>query len=132
MQALTRRLRDIRLLRYLLASVGALAVDVGCFLAAMSSGITPAAASAFGYCAGIVAHWLLSSRTVFTDMVGRGRRRTRQKVLFVISALLGLGATTLIVGGGDALSIDPRLAKLVAIVVSFALTWLIRSRIVFR
>ncbi len=94
MHALTQRLRDIRLLRYVLASVGALAVDVGCFLTAMSSGITPAAASASGYCAGIVAHWLLSSRTVFTDTVGRGRQRTRQKVLFVMSALLGLGATT--------------------------------------
>ncbi|MEQ8772404.1 MAG: hypothetical protein RIC51_06145, partial [Erythrobacter sp.] len=58
--------------------------------------------------------------------------RTRQKALFVISALLGLGLTTAIVGFGDMAGIDPRIAKLVAIGVSFMATWLVRSRIVFR
>ena len=93
----------------------------------------PALASAFGYSAGIAAHWLLSSRTVFAENVAeRGLRRTQQKALFVVSALLGLGVTTAIVGAADWLAIDPRPAKLVAIAVSFTLTWLLRSRIVFR
>ena len=127
------RLRDMRLVRYLMASVGALAVDVGSFLALLSLGMMAAAASAFGYALGILAHWLLSSRTVFTDTVAeRGLARTKQKALFVISAFAGLALTTGIVGGADVAGIDPRPAKLVAIVVSFTATWLLRSKIVFR
>lgn len=127
------KLRDIRLLRYLLASVGALAVDIGCFLLLLASAVPAAMASAIGYSAGILAHWLLSSRTVFTDSVAeRGMQRTRQKALFVISALAGLALTTAIVGTADYFLIDPRPAKLVAIAASFTLTWLLRSRIVFR
>lgn len=127
------RLRDIRLVRYLGASVGALAVDMGSFLALLALGSTPAAAAAAGYSLGIVAHWLLSSRAVFSDAVApRGLGRTRQKALFVISALLGLALTTAIVGLGDIAGIDPRLAKGGAIAASFTLTWMLRSRIVFR
>jgi len=133
MVAMLTRLRDIRLVRYLLASVGALAVDMGCFLALLTVGTWPATASAIGYCAGIVAHWLLSSRAVFADTVAtRGLARTRQKAMFVVSALLGLALTTGIVWAADSAGVDPRLAKLVAIAVSFATTWFLRSKIVFR
>ena len=132
MTALISRLADVRLIRYLLASVGALAVDMGCFLALLSVGMWPAGASAVGYSAGIVAHWLMSSRAVFADRVAeRGLPRTQQKVLFVASALLGLGLTTGIVFAGDSAGLDPRAAKLVAIAVSFTATWLLRSTIVF-
>ncbi|NQX93965.1 MAG: GtrA family protein [Erythrobacter sp.] len=127
------KLRDVRLIRYILASVGALAVDVGTFLAFMAMGVAAAPASAMGYSLGILAHWLMSSRAVFQDSVAeRGMARTRQKALFVISALVGLALTTAIVGAGDWAGGDPRLAKLVAIVVSFTATWLLRSKIVFR
>ena len=131
--ALLLKLRDIRLLRYLLASVGALAVDVGVFLILLSALAPAALASAIGYSAGILAHWILSSRTVFTDTVAeRGHERTKQKALFVVSALAGLALTTAIVGTADFYAIDPRPAKLVAIVASFTMTWLLRSRVVFR
>lgn len=127
------RLRDVRLIRYILASVGALAVDVGSFLALMAVGVAAAPASALGYSLGILAHWLMSSRAVFQDTVAeRGVERTKQKALFVVSALVGLALTTAIVGAGDYAGGDPRMAKLVAIVVSFTATWLLRSRIVFR
>lgn len=133
MTALLSRLTDIRLVRYLFASVGSLAVDVGTFLALLSLGMWAAGASAVGYCLGIVAHWLMSSRAVFVGAVAeRGVQRTRQKALFVISALVGLGLTTAIVWAGDTSGFDPRLAKLVAIAVSFTATWLLRSRVVFR
>lgn len=132
MLSILSRIGDIRLVRYLLASAGALAVDMGCFLALLGAGMWPASASAAGYCAGIVAHWLLSSRAVFTDTVAtRGLARTRQKALFVISALVGLGVTTLIVWTADAAGIDPRLAKIAAIGISFAITWLLRAKVVF-
>lgn len=127
------KLRDIRFLRYVAASLGALAVDVGSFLALMSLGMAAAPASAVGYSLGILAHWLMSSRAVFQDSVAAGgAARTRQKALFVISALIGLILTTAIVGFGDWSGVDPRLAKGAAIVVSFIATWLLRSRIVFR
>lgn len=130
---LRHRLLDVRLIRYLVASVGALAVDVGSFLGLLALGMLAAPASAIGYTLGILAHWLLSSRTVFQDSVAeRGRERTRQKALFVISALVGLALTTAIVGGADAAGIDPRLAKLVAIAASFTVTWLLRAKVVFR
>lgn len=131
--SIVTRLRDVRLIRYILASVGALAVDVGSFLAFMAMGVAAAPASAIGYSLGILAHWLMSSRAVFQDTVAeRGVERTKQKALFVISALVGLALTTAIVGAGDYAGGDPRLAKLVAIVVSFTATWLLRSKIVFR
>ncbi|MBB3034232.1 GtrA family protein [Alteriqipengyuania lutimaris] len=133
MQAMLHRLIDLTILRYLLASVGALAVDMACFLGLMAAGMLPAAASAIGYATGIAAHWLLSSRAVFTGRVaGSGLARTRQKALFVVSALAGLALTTGIVATCDALEIDPRGGKLVAIVLSFALTWWLRNRVVFR
>jgi putative flippase GtrA len=133
MLSILSRIGDVRLVRYFLASAGALAVDMGCFLALLAAGMWPASASAVGYCAGIVAHWLLSSRAVFTDTVAaRGLARTRQKAMFVISALAGLGLTAGIVWAGDVSGIDPRGAKLVAIVASFAATWVLRSKIVFR
>tara|TARA_B100000678_G_scaffold227348_1_gene195222 strand:+ start:28 stop:438 length:411 start_codon:yes stop_codon:yes gene_type:complete len=133
MPMMLQRLIDLVFLRYVLASVGALAVDMGCFLGLMAVGISPTPASAFGYSMGILAHWLLSSRTVFTGRVAdRGGARTRQKALFVISALAGLALTTAIVAGSDMTGVDPRIGKLVAIVLSFALTWWLRNIVVFR
>lgn len=133
MSALILRFGDVRLVRYLLASGGALAVDLGCFLALLTLGVWPASASALSYGAGILAHWLMSSRAVFADGVATGGiERTRQKALFVGSALVGLALTTLIVWAGHSAGIDPRAAKVAAIGVSFAATWLLRSRVVFR
>jgi putative flippase GtrA len=127
------KIADLRLVRYVLASVGALAVDMGSFLALLALAMPAAAASALGYALGIIAHWLLSSRAVFADTVAeRGRERTKQKALFVISAMIGLALTTGIVGLADLGGIDPRIAKLVAIVVSFAVTWMLRNKVVFR
>ena len=133
MEAVLKRVSDMRFVRYFIASVGALAVDMGTFLALLSLGMIAAAASAIGYCAGILAHWLMSSRAVFRDTVAeRGRARTKQKALFVVSALAGLVATIAIVGAGDLAGLDPRVAKLIAIVVSFLLTYTLRASVVFR
>jgi putative flippase GtrA len=125
---------EIRWLNYLLASGLALGSDAGLFLLLLDSGLSPMAASAVGYCAGILVHWLVSSRLVFADgAAARGTdERHRQKMLFVGSALVGLAVTTAIVGTGSGLGLDPRLAKLAAIVVSFQTTYLLRRHIVFR
>jgi putative flippase GtrA len=129
---LAQSLRQLTVLRYLIASALALGVDMGTFLVLLGLGIWPAPAAAGGYALGIVAHWLISSRKVFADGVAaRGPQRTRQKAMFVVSALIGLALTTIIVGSATLAGIDPRLAKLAAIATSFATTWLLRTRIVF-
>jgi putative flippase GtrA len=118
--------------RYIAASAVSLGVDFAVFMAALSTGMMPAIAAACGYVTGIACHWLISSRFVFTGRVadvGTGRRN--QQALFVLSALVGLGITTGIVGLGSRWGFDPRLAKGVAIVVSFQATYVLRKRIVF-
>lgn len=116
--------------RYLVASVAALAADLAIFTLLLIGGTAAVAASAIGYLCGIVVHWLLSSRAVFTA-TGYITTRHRQRVLFVGSALVGLGLTTAIVGLGDRMGIDPHIAKVVAIAVSFHVTYLLRKTIVF-
>lgn len=130
---LAARLSDIRLLRYVAASIGALAVDVGVFLTCLALGMAAGPAAACGYGAGIVAHWLLSSRAVFHNSIAAGGSdRLVQKSMFVMSALAGLGLTTLIVTLAHSAGGDPRIAKMAAIVASFALTYILRSRVVFK
>ena len=126
--------RRITFIRYGVVSVGALAVDIGIFLALLQGGMLSALAAAIGYAAGIFAHWMLSSRKVFQDRVSqRGtRERTEQKAMFVVSALIGLVLTMAVVGIGEFLGIDPRIAKVFAIILSFTLTYLLRNVVVFR
>ena len=127
------RIWNLRLARYIAASVIALAADVGIFLLLLQLGAHAVAASAASYSIGILVHWLASSRQVFQDMVAeRGLARTRQKAMFIVSALLGLALTTTIVWAGHNAGIDARLSKIVAIGASFVLTWTLRSRLVFR
>jgi putative flippase GtrA len=119
-------------LRYIAASAAALCVDFGTFMAVLRLGVPPAPAAAFGYVAGIVCHWLLSTKAVFVGRVAEsGAARRQQQALFLGSAFVGLGATTAIVGIGSHYGLDPRIAKVAAIGVSFQLTYLIRKRVVF-
>jgi putative flippase GtrA len=118
--------------RYIVASGGALGVDMALFMAALALAMAPAAAAALGYCAGILAHWLMSSRAVFVGQLAeKGTARRQQQVLFLGSALVGLAITVAIVGLGHRLAIDARLAKLVAIAISFQATYLLRRKLVF-
>jgi putative flippase GtrA len=125
---------ELRWLAYVGASVIALGTDGGLFLILLDAGLTPLVASSLGYIGGIFVHWLVSSRLVFADGTaapGSSERR-KQKGLFIGSALVGLGITAAIVGGGAALGLDPRIAKLIAIAVSFQATYLLRRHVVFR
>jgi len=119
-------------IRYGLASIVALGTDVGLFMLFLRAGFGPAAASALGYGTGILVHWLISSRLVFAKGAApRGAERTRQKGLFVGSALVGLAATTAIVALGSRLCMMPIIAKAIAIVVSFQITYMLRKTVVF-
>jgi putative flippase GtrA len=126
--------RQITFIRYGVVSVAALAVDLGIFMALLQGGMISALAAAIGYAVGIVTHWLLSSRKVFSDRVSeRGsRERTQQKAMFVVSALLGLALTMLVVGLADVIGINPVIGKCFAIIMSFTLTYVLRNVVVFR
>jgi len=120
-------------LRYFASSAAALVVDTSSFFALVAVGVPAAAAAALGYAIGIVAHWLIVSRAVFAgDLAERGSARTRQKMLFVISAFAGLALTTAIVSIGAAVGASLVLTKAVAVAVSFVVNWLIRRWVVFR
>ena len=130
--ALMRGLATGTFARYLSSSVVALCADAGCFLIALQLGMSPARAAALGFCLGIAVNWVVSSRVMFADCVAQaGAERRRQQLLFALSALVGLGLTTGIVGGAAALAINPRLAKLVAVGVSFVTTSGMRHLLVF-
>lgn len=119
-------------IRYVGASAASLGLDFALFTAALSAGVPPALAAAFGYVAGIACHWLLSSKLVFAGQVASdSAARRRQQALFVLSALVGLGITTGIVGIGSRYGLDPRIAKGIAILVSFQATYVLRKKVVF-
>lgn len=119
--------------RYFASSGVALGADSTLFFGLVAIGAPAGPASAVGYSFGIVVHWLVASRAVFVgDLAEQGPARTRQKMLFVLSALAGLAVTTGIVSAGVALSLNLALSKAVAIALSFTTNWLIRRWIVFR
>ena len=118
-------------LRYVGASAISLGIDLAVFIASHASGLGAATAAAIGYSAGILAHWLLSSRLVFSNGRRGGSDRVRQQGLFVLSAIVGLLITVAIVGLGSVIGVPVLAAKLVAVAVSFQTTYLLRSRIVF-
>ncbi|HWU74284.1 MAG TPA: GtrA family protein [Sphingomonas sp.] len=118
--------------RYLAASVVALGVDFSLFVALQPTGMPIALLSALSYSAGILVHWLISSRLVFAgELRAIGIDRARQQALFLLTAFAGLLITVAIVSLAVQFGIDARLAKLVAIAASFQATYLLRSKIVF-
>ena len=127
------RLWNDTFLRYVAASGMALGADASCFFLLVALGLRPGLAAALAYCVGIAVHWLISSRAVFAhELADRGAERTRQKMMFVGSALAGLALTTAIVSGGAAFGINLAVTKGIAVAASFTLTWLMRRWIVFR
>lgn len=118
--------------RYVAASGLSLAADLTLFMILLSNGVAPVPASALGYILGLFVHWRVSSLFVFRDGTAIfPSRRRRRRTLFVASALVGLGITSAVVGVGSLLGLDPRLAKLIAIAVSFQITYILRKTVVF-
>jgi putative flippase GtrA len=118
--------------RYIAASAAALCIDFALFMGALTLGVPPAPAAAVGYAAGVICHWFISSRAVFVGRLAKtGSHRWQQQALFVGSALVGLGITMTIVGLGSGYGLDPRVAKVIAIGISFQATYVLRKKVVF-
>jgi putative flippase GtrA len=119
-------------MRYGIGRGVALGSDVALFVVLLHVGMPSVAAAICGYCFGIVIHWLISSRLVFAATAApSGPARTRQKALFVGSALAGLLVTTIIMELASLVGLIPLMAKLGAIVVSFQFTYMLRRSFVF-
>jgi putative flippase GtrA len=118
--------------RYLAASIIALAFDVAVFASLVALGIDPTIASAAGYCAGIVIHWLVSANIVFVGKTRDGSALQLQRALFAGSALVGLGITVATVELLGRAGVHPIPSKGVAIGISFVAVYAMRKWGVFR
>ena len=118
--------------RYFLASGVALATDIGIYLLLLRLGVGPVPSAVCGYGAGVIVHWVLSSRFVFSsghDLKGAGRWRA--KALFLATAVMGIAVTAGTVALAVSQGLAPVAAKLIAIAVSFNLTYVSRRWLVF-
>lgn len=123
----------LRYARYLVASAISLGMDLASFLLMLRINMSAVQASMLGYISGLVVHWLLSSRIVFANKIqSTVAARTRQKLLFVLSALVGLAITAALIKCGLQLGLNLGLSKLAAIAVSFNVTYLLRHYFIFR
>ncbi len=120
------------LTRYLLASIVSLAFDVALFMVLVAFLIDPGWASAAGYSAGIIVHWLIPSSFVFPGKTRQGAALQLQRIGFVATAILGLGITVSIVSWLTDLGTLPVIAKAAAVFVSFFAVYLTRKFGVFR
>jgi len=118
--------------RYLIASIVSLAFDVALFMVLVAVKMDAAIASALGYSAGILVHWLISSSFVFPGKKRDGAALQFQRVGFIATALLGLAITVGIVKGMTAMGFLPVVAKGAAIFVSFFAVYFTRRFGVFR
>lgn len=118
--------------RYLLASVVSLAFDVALFMVLVAFLVDPGWASAAGYSAGIVVHWVISSSFVFPGKARNGAALQLQRIGFIGTAVLGLGITVSMVSWLVDVGAAPVLAKAAAVVVSFFAVYLTRKYGVFR
>ena len=118
--------------RYLVASVIALAFDVALFASMVTLGVDPTMASALGYCAGIIVHWMVSANIVFTGKTRDGAALHVQRALFAGSALVGLAITVFTVELLGRAGLHAIAAKGVAVGVSFGAVYAMRKWGVFR
>ncbi|MEH6790160.1 GtrA family protein [Parasphingorhabdus sp.] len=125
-------LNRFSLTRYLLASIVSLAFDVALFMVLVAFLVDPGWASAAGYSAGIVVHWLISSSFVFPGKARDGAALQLQRLGFIGTAVLGLGITVSMVSALTGAGVQPVMAKAAAVAVSFFAVYLTRKYGVFR
>ena len=127
-----KRMLQIQFVRYFIASVGALAVDMGSFLLLLETSLQPGISAGIAYTLGIVAHWIMLSRSVFQEgAYAKGRQRTQQKAVFITTTWAGLALTSGIVGMADYLGANLIVSKGFAVVISFVLNYFIRKHFIF-
>lgn len=132
MRDLIAKLSNAHFMRYFVASIGALAVDMGSFLLLLETPLHAGVSAAIAYTLGIIAHWVLLSRSVFeAGTHTESRARTVQKAVFLLTTWGGLAITTAIVSLAELIDSDVRVSKALAVVISFVLNYFVRKHFVF-
>jgi putative flippase GtrA len=120
-----------QLSRYVVVSGLALALDLAVFLALNRAFALPTLAGVVGYACGIVLHYHLSRRFVFTDAASK-KSAHRLFGEFFASGLIGLIVTAAVIAlATGILGVGPLPAKLIAIAASFLGVFVIRRSVVF-
>jgi len=128
-RSLAGRIR--RLLRYTGVNLVSLALDYAVFLSMMAAFELPVIASTIAYAVAFTLNYKLSRLFVFgSDGSHKGERRLFTE--FMATGLLGIVLTATVTGAGVyLLDLAPIVAKTVAVLVSFVVLYLVRSRLVF-
>ena len=117
--------------RYGLVSVAALGCDFAVFLALTKAGTAPFLAGMAGYAVGLALHYLLSTQFVFDTHAAR-KPAARLFGEFAVSGGAGLILTAAIISiMTRQLHAAPVLAKVTAVIVSFAVVFFLRRTVVF-
>jgi putative flippase GtrA len=120
-----------QLSRYAVVSGLALALDLAVFMLLNRLLALPTLAGVVGYACGIVLHYHLSRRFVFTGS-NSGKSAHRLFGEFFASGLIGLVVTAAVIAlATGTLGIGPLAAKLIAIAASFLGVFIIRRSVVF-
>jgi putative flippase GtrA len=120
----------VQLSRYSAASVLALILDFTVYLLLTAGEMKPVLAGVLGYSAGIVLHFLLSSRFVF--VAAAAKAHVRRFGEFVLSGLAGIGTTAVVMTLATTVADLPGLtAKILAAGASFLLVYWLRCTVVF-
>jgi putative flippase GtrA len=120
-----------QLSRYSMASVFALATDVGLYTLLCGFAVNAVLAGITGYAAGMITHYILSSMFVFDGRLSQ-KPAARRLIEFTASGLLGLVLTGLVIGVmTEYFAASAIIAKLAAVILSFLAVFFVRRSIVF-
>ena len=129
LQALLATLSQLS--RYSAASALALALDFTVYLVLTTGDMKPVLAGVLGYGAGLVLHFLLSSRFVF-NATAANNAQTRLFGKFALSGLAGIATTAIVMALATDLAGLPGLpAKVLAAATSFVFVYWLRCTMVF-
>ena len=117
-------------LGYLLASVVALASDVGVLAALVHLGVDNVPAAVAGYCVGLAIHYALATRFVFAHRRYRDVRAV-EGGLYALTGVVGLAMSASIVWLGDFAGLHLAVSKAIAVVASFAAIFALRRWLLF-
>lgn len=131
--AFLRQILALRFVRYFVASLGALAVDMGSFLLLLETALFAGLSAAIAFVLGTIVQWVLVSRTAFADRTAAsGRQRARQRAFFFATTFAGLTLTTGMVSAATIMGMNVLAAKILAVGITFITIYFVRKHFVFR
>jgi putative flippase GtrA len=121
-----------KLFGYAGVSIVALGCDVAVYSANVIGQMNHTMAAAFGYISGLLVHFLLSRRLVFRSQA-QGQSGVVEALGFLATGVAGLAITSCVVFVvSDLIGLGSVVAKIAAVLMSFAAVYFMRNNFVFR